>query len=253
MDELQDKKLVRKRIRRKPDPTAKKESPPVKPTFVHDEIPQKHTLQQYILEENDKIPEEVKRAERRMIAWFVLIVVILTLLQKTGDWVQTNLTHTSSYSGSAGYYHVDGQKAEILCPDGTICTYQKYGSEYQIIYPNGFKVTVTPVGNGGGISTYDGGKNEELLTPVMQANHTDVKNAMLTHEGYTPKVNPIRFIAFFSLVYGIVSVMLPYKIADIATTFYINKSTYYHSDVFYQKVQRWGTFWIVTSLAVMIL
>lgn len=191
--------------------------------------------------------------ENPMFKMFLALICCISFLRGAETFISEYIITTSTYVGSAGIYQVNGETREIICPDGSICKYIDYNSHFVIIYPNDFRMTVTPIGAGGGVTTYDSQANEGLLTPYIEANHLDVKNAMLTHEGFVTDVSPWKVVALVIFVFSIIAFFTPHKVAQWAMFVFIQKESYYHSAEYEEKVHKVGAVSMVICLVILLM
>ncbi len=214
------------------------------------------TWRDYLQEKQDKVPTAQQEADKQVYKIVLFLCITVCLMSFVSKYIKTEVHDFSVYKGNGGNYIV--RNKEIRCPDGSVCQYDWLPDpwtgvyRFVITYPNGYQINVTPVGRGGGITTYDSNQDSKL-TPYMEAIHVDVKNAMLEHHGNVTDLTPQKFLALPFLVLGMVSVFMPYKISDFATFLYITKSVHYHSFEYYSKVQKCGCFLVVASLLILIL
>lgn len=213
-------------------------------TFVHESTTKKRGaiyFAKVAKYEAQKTVDTTSKAETMFIIKIMLaLLLFITATEHLRDFSNTYIKTTSRYTGEEGNYLVKSKDKEIHCPDGSICTYEILYSTFVITYPNGFQVTVTPVGKGGGISTYDSTHAKDLLTPYMKENHSDVKNAMMSHYGFITDVSPINLIAIPVMLFAMVAILTPYKYGDFATFIWLQKSEYYNSREYLRKVQIMG-------------
>lgn len=224
--------------------------------FIQRGVYQPATWKDYYQEERDKVPLAQQVADKQIFKLILLICLMVCVATVLGKYAKHEIHDFSAYEGSAGTYLVRGN--EIKCPDGSICTYAWEPDPYTLVYrfvityPNGFRINVTPVGNGGGVTTYDSDQ-DATLTPYMEKNHSDVKNAMLEHHGHVTDISAGKFIALPILLFAMVCLFMPYQISDMATFMFINRSERYHSLDFYSKVQKCGAFLCCATLLYLLL
>lgn len=225
--------------------------------FIQRNVYAPTTLQDFIDEENDKIPVAQREADRRIFLLFFALLFLMFAFRFIKNEIQPLIVSSSRYHGAAGVYQVDGKAKTIRCPDGSLCSYSwtkdpDTGSDmYLIRYPNGFQLKVFPVGMGGGISTYNS-EYEEKLTDEIRAGQVDVKNAMLEHEGFTTNISPWRFTAIPLLVLSIFAIFYPYKYGDVGGFLFLLKAQYFQSAPFLRKVQVTGLVGACFSLVILI-
>lgn len=210
-------------------------------TFVHESTVRKRGHKYYRTVAKYEAQKRVDPNDLKETVFVFKIMAALFLLylfaSGSKDFVREYIVNSSRYQGKAGTYQVDGKNKIIYCPDGSQCTYTINGGTFTIIYENGFQVVVTPVGMGGGISTYSSSNAELLLTEDMKENHTDVKNAMMTHYGFVTNVSPIKVTAVPVMLFAYVAIFTPYKYGDFATFLFIQNTNYYKSTKYLKKVQ----------------
>lgn len=233
--------------------TPVEEDPEQPEAFIQRNVYEPVTWKDYVEKERDKIPLAQRESDQFLVKFLIILCLSMFVLTQAQDFARGHFNALTRYQGSTGTYLVDGDTKTIHSPDGSICTYDRipYQNAFEIIYPNGFRVTVTPVGRGGGITTYDS-DNQGELTPYMESTHLDLKNAMLTHLGFTPEISAGKFLALPFLILGFVCLFYPYKIGDIGTFLYIMKSQQFHSSGFYKKVQGFGVFILLVSFVTLL-
>lgn len=199
--------------------------------------------------EMDKIPLAQKEADRQVFKMILLLCVCTILVTNLSNFLKQQVKTTSVYQTGAGDYIVG--KEEVRCPDGTICTYLWTGGEFRVRYPNGFVMTVTPVGKGGGITSYTS-QQSAPLTDEIRASQVQVKNAILEHYGFVTDLSPWKLVSLPVLLLAMMAIITPYKISDFLSFLWFRHRPYFHSLECYSKIQKGGIVVCLISFVVLI-
>lgn len=193
-------------------------------------------VEQFVPQENMWEVSHRKMENKRLLHILLGVALVVLFYGMMSDFVREQFKTTSRYEGDLGTYFVNQETRTILCPDRTECTFGGNGAPYWILYPNGFKLEVYPVGKIGGVSSYSSSQSELLTTEVVQS-QKDVKNALLSHLGHSPNVSVWSFLGVLGIFLSVYFVFKPYQFGYIKRTLFIQTKADTESVEYAQRVQ----------------